>query len=1089
MVARSGPDGLASEENGLLRGMARVASLTMRTLSVREAERAAREELEALAREQAALRRVASEVARAASPAELFSAVAEEVGHLTTGADVALVGRYDAEGGFEFVGGWSNSGAATFIGERVALGGQNVATLVHERNAPARVDRLADDAPATAFARGWALCSAGAPIHIKGQLWGVMTVGSAQPNGLPAGVEHQLADFTELVATAIAKAQAREEVEALAEEQAALRRVATLVARAAPPADVFAAVAEEVGRLIPADRAYVARYEDDDTVTLVSGWRAAGSLPEATQVGARYAADVGVSKLVRETGRAARVDARDDSSGRMAASGNRYAVAAPITVEGRLWGLITAGSEGDEPPPGTEDRLSSFTELLATAIGNAESREQLRRVADEQAALRRVATLVARAAPAQEVFAAVAAEAGQVLPGAHYAIVARYDADRAVDVVGGWGRDGEALTGRRANLGGHNLSSLVHQHGQPARVDRFTDASELSTAARETGMRSGVGAPINVAGELWGVMIVASRDDEAIPAGVEHRLAEFTELVATAIGNTQAREELRAMAAEQAALRRVAMLVAEAAPPAAVLSAVAEEVGRLLPADVVSIGRYDAGSTLTIVASWSEIVEPIPAGLNAPCEQFGLTMVVRKTGQPARIDSYTEQIGALSHAYGVRAAVAVPITVEGNLWGVVTAGATNEYEPLPPQTERRLADFTELLGTAIADTQARGELSTLAEEQSALRRVATLVAEGASPPAVFAAVAEEVGRVIAVDHTFIGRFDADDHVTALAWWSETGQGFPVGFRQSLDAPTLSKVIRDTGRPARMDDYSEVSAQLAVGGGVPPLGIRSAVGAPITVEGRLWGLVATASTREEPSPPGTEQRLADFTELVAAAVANAEAQAALTASRARVVATADETRRRIERDLHDGAQQQLVSLALQLRAAKAIVPPDLAELAAELDRATAGLQAALDELHEFARGIHPANLAEGGLGPALRTLSGRSTVPVELDVRTEGRLADAVEVGAYYVVSEALTNVAKHAQATRATVDVAGDDDVLRVRIGDDGVGGANLGGGSGLIGLKDRVEALGGRIMLRSEPGAGTLLEVELPLAGDPGAR
>jgi signal transduction histidine kinase len=240
-----------------------------------------------------------------------------------------------------------------------------------------------------------------------------------------------------------------------------------------------------------------------------------------------------------------------------------------------------------------------------------------------------------------------------------------------------------------------------------------------------------------------------------------------------------------------------------------------------------------------------------------------------------------------------------------------------------------------------------------------------------------------------------------------------------------------------------------------------------------------------STRE-PLPAGTEARLAGFTELAATAIANAEAQAALTASRARIVATADATRRRIERDLHDGAQQRLVSLGLELRAAQAAAPPETGELVRQLDGVAAGLDGVLDELREIARGLHPAILAQGGLRPALKALARRSAVPVRLDVRTEDRLPEQIEIAAYYVVAEALTNTAKHAHATAADVQVAAGDGVLHVRVRDDGRGGADFTGGSGLVGLKDRAEALGGRIWLHSPPGAGTALEITLPLH-DPG--
>jgi signal transduction histidine kinase len=278
----------------------------------------------------------------------------------------------------------------------------------------------------------------------------------------------------------------------------------------------------------------------------------------------------------------------------------------------------------------------------------------------------------------------------------------------------------------------------------------------------------------------------------------------------------------------------------------------------------------------------------------------------------------------------------------------------------------------------------------------------------------------------------------------------------------------------------MDDYAEASGPVA--GLAREAPFRSVAGTPVVVEGRLWGLMVAATGDDQRLPADTEGRLAGFTDLVATAISNAESRSDLAASRARVVAAADETRRRIERDLHDGAQQRLVLLALQLRAAQAAVPPELGLLKAELSRSAEGLASVLEELREIARGIHPAILAEGGLGPALKTLARRSPIPVELDVRTGARLPERVEVAAYYVVSEMLTNAAKHADASHVEVDVATDDGVLHVSVCDDGAGGADPARGSGLVGLKDRVEALGGAISVQSPVGEGTAVDVELPI-------
>jgi len=259
-------------------------------------------------------------------------------------------------------------------------------------------------------------------------------------------------------------------------------------------------------------------------------------------------------------------------------------------------------------------------------------------------------------------------------------------------------------------------------------------------------------------------------------------------------------------------------------------------------------------------------------------------------------------------------------------------------------------------------------------------------------------------------------------------------------------------------------------------------VRSAVGAPIRVEGRLWGLMNVYSTEVKPLPADTEERLARFTELVATAIANAEARAQLAASRARIVATSDAIRRRIERDLHDGTQQRLVSVVLQLHAAQAMAPPDANELAGQLDRAVTALEETVDTLREIARGIHPSTLAQGGLRPALTALTRRSDIPIHLDVAVIGRLPEQVELAAYYVISEALTNTAKHASASEVQIDVRAGEGALRIEVRDDGRGGATPGQGSGLVGLQDRVEAIGGQLSLRSPRGAGTTLTVALPL-------
>jgi signal transduction histidine kinase len=371
----------------------------------------------------------------------------------------------------------------------------------------------------------------------------------------------------------------------------------------------------------------------------------------------------------------------------------------------------------------------------------------------------------------------------------------------------------------------------------------------------------------------------------------------------------------------------------------------------------------------------------------------------------------------------------------------------------------------------------------VADEQAALRRVATLVARGARPSEVFAAVTDEAGRVLSADITWLLRYlpgPAAAYTAAFA----AGERLPPEEPRPLGGHNIATLVHTTGRPARVED----SDWLLHDGQGRLLPITSGVGVPVVVDGSLWGVMAVASSAETPLPPDTEARLAAFTELIAMAIANAQAHDELSASRARVVASADATRRRIERDLHDGAQQQFVLLALRLRAVQESVPPDQAKMADELGGVITGLSDALDELREFARGIHPAILTDAGLGPALRALARRFRAPVELDVRIGDRLPERVEVTAYYIVSEALTNAAKHAGATVVHVDVDVDaaHGAIRLAVRDDGAGGADPSRGSGLLGLYDRVEAAGGTITIHSPPGQGTALLVELPLRPAP---
>jgi signal transduction histidine kinase len=402
-----------------------------------------------------------------------------------------------------------------------------------------------------------------------------------------------------------------------------------------------------------------------------------------------------------------------------------------------------------------------------------------------------------------------------------------------------------------------------------------------------------------------------------------------------------------------------------------------------------------------------------------------------------------------------------------------------------------------LLGSALADVVrraaradrrrreaevSRDEFGLLAEQQAALRRVATLVARGGVPSEVFSAVVGEVSRCVGVYYSALVRYEIDGAaVFVAARAGDPGmERVPVGERLSLDGESVSARVFRTGRPARMDSYENAPGSIAAR--FRDLGLRTALGAPVIVDGRLWGAAIIGSTRRDPLPPDAEARMADFTDLVATAIANAETCAQLSASRARIVAATDIARRRFERDLHDGAQQRLVSLGIELRTVEASLPPELHPLKDRISGVVTGLAGVSEDLREISRGIHPAILSKGGLGPALEALACRNPVPVKLDLGVNRQLPECAEVAAYFVVAEALTNAAKHARASVVNVCIEVEPTTLRVSIRDDGIGGADIAKGSGLTGLIDRVEALGGTMAISSHAGDGTSLLVRIPL-------
>ncbi len=828
--------------------------------------------------------------------------------------------------------------------------------------------------------------------------------------------------------------EAKDQLRMLADEQTALRRVAELVAGGAPPEQLFDAVAVAAARLVE-ENTTLLRLDGERRYTIVA--TCGGPAPAGTRIDIP-ATDQGVVAEILRTRRPARLDdygarpgtayARDDY-------GVRSAVGVPIVVDGRIWGVLGATTEGRRLADTTEHRLAQFAGLVAAALANTQARTDLQRLADEQSALRAVAELVARGVAPATVFAAVAAEASALLDGTAMTLSC-FDGDSDLVVMAAHG--GPAAVGTRIAFLPGTLPDRVRRDGRPVRVDDYTAEADAALAAG-FGLSGAVAVPIVVAGGVWG-FLTATTGAGTLPAGIEDRLQQFTKLVAAALANVQARAEVRALADGQAALRRVAELAAREAPAEDVLAAVAREVVAGVPGvDRSKLLRYRPGGSAEVVALGG-----------APATGLG--------GRPAP-DGEPE----------FPASVAVPIHTHGQSWGALVAFGR---QALPPSAGEDLAHFAELAGVSIAAAQDRNRLRMLADEQAALRRVAVLIARGAVLGEVFAAVATEASKLLGGLASALLRYEDDDMAVVVAACDSPA---PVGLRIPSLPDSGNGAVRRTGRPARTESYAGTSlAALAT-----ELDVASGVAVPVTVEGRVWGAL-TASSSGPPLPADVEDRLAEFTDLVAAAIAHAQNKAKLTASRTRVVATADETRRRLQRDLHDGAQQRLVHAIIALKLARDAAasgdPPGPL-----IEEALKNAQIANRELRDLVRGILPAALTRGGLRTGIESLADDLTLPVDVRVGAP-RLPAEIETTAYFVVAEALTNVVKHADAGRARVDVDADADRLVIDVRDDGRGGADPARGTGLTGLLDRVEAGEGTLTIDSPAGIGTTVHVVLPL-------
>ena len=542
-----------------------------------------------------------------------------------------------------------------------------------------------------------------------------------------------------------------------------------------------------------------------------------------------------------------------------------------------------------------------------------------------------------------------------------------------------------------------------------------------------------------------------------------------------------AEAEVTRLADEQAALRRVATLVARNASQTELFTVIVEECADLFGTEDVGMVRYEGDRDLVVMASSGTFKAVFPTGSRQPLGGDNAASLVFRTGQPARIDDYGKTSGPIADAIrpvGVRCAVATPIMVEGRVWGAMITGTSGE-EPLPSETESRLGQFADLVATAIANADARAEVERLAEQQAALRRVAILVAEGAPPGVVFDAVATEIEGLLGADGATLSRYEPDDEVTIVAHRGLNATRLPPGTRTSHKGENVTSLVRRSESPARIencDGKTGTAAELTSSSGA-----RASVAAPIVVDGRLWGVAIANWGGEEPPPRDSEERMAQFAGLLDTAIANAHSRDQLTASRVRLLTAGDDARRRVERDLHDGAQQLLVHTIISLKLARQALRENDEKAESLVGEALEHAEQGNAELRDLAHGILPAMLARGGLRSGVDAMVDRLDLPVQVDVPSE-RFGKEIEASAYFFVAEALTNVVKHADAGHAEVSASVKDGKFYVTVRDDGIGGADP-GGHGLVGIADRMMALGGRLEIESPAGGGTLLTAELPLS------
>jgi signal transduction histidine kinase/DNA-binding NarL/FixJ family response regulator len=751
-----------------------------------------------------------------------------------------------------------------------------------------------------------------------------------------------------------------------------------------------------------------------------------------------------------------------------------------VVVDAEVWGSIVVEPKANtlsSPDIQLAELLDEFASLIAKAVANERHETESRELVQQQSALRDIATLVAQNAGPETIFEAIVEGASQLLGGISFIRLFRFDMSTGIltDVSRHTPDEIRNHVGAGAQFKTDEspLAGLIVRTGQPARIEDWsTVPGELAERHLQDGFGPAMGVPITVDGVIWGAITAYNMHDGTLPMGSESRLVEFSQLMATAISNVQARDNLRDLAEWQGALGRVATHVAVGDEPESVFTAVAYEAARILRVGAVALLRYDAEANVLVKLFGTHGGRsPVPDGTSFGLEDAPLEAKVVETNEAARLDDWSDLPGpvAAGHiANGFGQGVAAPVIINNSIWGFISAFGEAD-EVLPLGSEVRLAEFTRLMASAISNAEARSALRSLAEKQgAALRRVATLVAQQASPGVIFAAVAHEASRALGVQIVEVIR-RADGSLLLLGSTARDDLNGPLSDGEVL----VARKIKETGQAERI-----VNRSVAEFNQDEPFHSTTTVGAPILVDGEHWGVIVVTSA--EDLPHDTETRLTDFTHLVAGSISNVQARDNLLASRARIVSASDETRRRIERNLHDGIQQKLVSLGMNLRTVRRRYAMS-SEVEEGLDELARDLENVVEEIRLFSQGLHPDMLTRSGLGPSIRSLARRSAIPVEVDAPDRVRYLETVEIAIYFAVSEGLANATKHSHASVVSIRITFDGSDVRATVSDDGIGGASLSGGSGLIGIIDRVEALGGRVTLDSPANVGTTITVTLP--------